>query len=271
MKIKVLIDNISKNELLKEWGLCIYIEYNNQKFLLDSGSSSKFAKNASQLGINLSEVDFGILSHAHYDHSNGIKKFFQLNTKAPFILREGAGETCYHHHLFIVNEYIGIKKGWLKKFKNRITFASGKYQITDGVYLLPHSTDGLEKIGERAHLYIKKNGHIVPDSFKHEQSLIFDTPKGLVIFNSCSHGGADNIINETAKAFPGKQIYGIIGGFHLFHLPDDAVREFADRVRQTGIEHIITGHCTGQRAYKILHEELGDKVEQMYSGLDINI
>lgn len=271
MKIKVIIDNITKSTLLKEWGLCIYIENNGKKYLLDSGSSAKFALNAEELGLVLSEIDYGILSHAHYDHSNGMKKFFELNSTAPFILRESARENCYHHSWWIFNKYIGIKRGWLKKFADRIKYAYGKYEVTDGVYLLPHSTDGLHKIGEKAHLYIKTGGCIVPDSFLHEQSLVFDTPKGLVIFNSCSHGGADNIVMETSRAFNGKHIYAIIGGFHLFHLKDDEVRAFAERLRKTGVEHVITGHCTGQRAYEILFQELGDKVQQMYSGMEMEI
>ncbi len=271
MKIRVLIDNITKSELYKEWGLCIYIEYNGRNYLLDSGASSKFSKNAGALGISLSQIDFGVLSHAHYDHSNGMAEFFRLNKKAPFVLRETAGETCYHHIIGFINKYIGIKRGWLKKFADRIIFASGKYKIEEGVYLLPHTTPGLEENGRKALLYIKENGRIVPDSFKHEQSLVFETEKGLVIFNSCSHGGADNIIKEAAAAFPGEKLYAIIGGFHLFCLPEDAVHAFALRVAETGIEHVITGHCTGQRAYEILHEELGDKVQQMYSGMELEI
>lgn len=271
MKVRVLIDNISNNELLKEWGLSIYIEYNDKKFLLDTGHSGRFEKNASSLGINLNQVDYGILSHAHYDHSDGLENFFSTNKKAKFYLQKTAGETCYHHHFWIFNSYIGIKKGVLKNYKERFEFVEGKAQIVPGVYLLSHSTLGLEKIGKQAHLYIKENKHIVPDSFKHEQSLIFDTPKGLVIFNSCSHGGADNIIKEVSAAFENKKIYGIIGGFHLFCLSDNKIIEFANRVKQTGIEHVITGHCTGQRAYEILKEQLGDKVEQMYSGMEIEI
>ena len=271
MKIRVLIDNITKSELLKEWGLCIHIEYNGRKYLLDSGASSKFSKNAEALGISLSQVDFGVLSHAHYDHSNGMAEFFRLNKKAPFVLRETAGETCYHHIIGFINKYIGIKRGWLKKFADRIVFASGKYKIEEGVYLLPHTTPGLEENGRKALLYIKENGRIVPDSFKHEQSLVFESEKDLVIFNSCSHGGADNIIKEAAAAFPGKKLYAIIGGFHLFCLPEDAVRAFARRVAETGIEHVITGHCTGQRAYEILREELDGKVQQMYSGMELEI
>lgn len=282
MKIRVVIDNITKSSLLKEWGLCICIEYGDKRYLLDSGSSAKFADNARSLGIDLSAVDYAVLSHAHYDHANGMKKFFSLNSKAPFFLREGCGENCYHHYNWLVNKYIGIKRGWLRKFSRRIKYASGVCQLEKGVYLLGHSTSGLEEKGRRARLWIREKGsraelrgnglsRFHPDDFRHEQSLVFETEKGLVIFNSCSHGGADTIIKETAAAFPGKKMYGMMGGFHLFCLSDDEIRAFARRVRDTGIEYVVTGHCTGQRAYEILHEELGDKVIQMYSGLALEL
>ena len=54
-------------------------------------------------------------------------------------------------------------------------------------------------------------------------------------------------------------------------LVKDEVRAFAKRVCQTGIEKIYTGHCTGERAYEILHEELGDCVQQLKTGLEIVI
>lgn len=271
MKITILIDNISNNELLKEWGLSIYIEYNGKKFLLDTGHSEMFEQNARSLGINLADIDYGVLSHGHYDHSDGLDKFFELNDKAKFYVQKNIGENCYHHYWWIFNSYIGLKKGTLKKYADRFVPADFKQEICPGVYLLAHSTPGLEKLAKPVGLYVRENGRLVPDSFKHEQSLIFETEQGLVIFNSCSHGGADNIIREVTEAFPGKQIYGIIGGFHLSRLSDDDVLAFAHRVKNTGIEHVITGHCTGQRAFEILKQELGEKVQQMYSGMEIVI
>ena len=100
---------------------------------------------------------------------------------------------------------------------------------------------------------------------------MFDTEKGLVIFNSCSHGGADNIIKEVAATWPDKHICAYIGGLHLFRSPDEEVYEFARRVRETGIKKIYTGHCTGERAMEILKEELGNVIEELYTGLEIEI
>ena len=38
MLVKILIDNVSKNELVCEWGLAVYIEYKGHHFLLNTVS-----------------------------------------------------------------------------------------------------------------------------------------------------------------------------------------------------------------------------------------
>lgn len=279
MKIRVLIDNIASScgsrKLFGEWGLSVYVEFEGKRYLLDTGASHLFAKNAGVMGVDLSKIDMGVLSHAHFDHSDGMAKFFALNKTAPFYLRKGAGENCYHAHKllgrFTYHEYIGIHKGFLKRFADRIRFAEGDALIAPNVYLVPHKTPGLESIGERAHLSVMENGKFRYDSFDHEQSLVFDTPKGLFVMNSCSHGGADNIVKEIESTFPGKKIYALLGGFHLFRYKDEVVRVFAERLRELDVQKIYTGHCTGNRAFEILHEVLGDRVEQMHAGMTVEL
>lgn len=270
MIAKVLIDNITKNELVSEWGLAFYIEFEGKKILLDTGAGEKFAENALKLGINLEEIEYGVLSHAHYDHADGMSTFFEKNNKASFYLRKGTNENCYGKK-WIFRKYIGIKKGTLENYADRITYVEGDYKLMEGVYLIPHKTLGLERIAKRVNLYVRENGRMFPDDFAHEQSLVFDTPKGLVIFNSCSHGGADNIIHEVQATFPEKEIYALIGGFHLFSSAEEDVRSLAQRIKDTGIRKVITGHCTGDSAFQILKEELGDIAEQMYTGMEIEL
>ncbi|MCI8506058.1 MAG: MBL fold metallo-hydrolase [Lachnospiraceae bacterium] len=270
MLAKILIDNQSKNELACEWGLAVYLEYEGHKLLLDTGTTGAFVKNAKSMGVDLEEVEYGILSHAHYDHSDGMTSFFEKNSKAKFYLRRGAGENCYGRR-WIFYKYIGIARGVLDSYRDRIVYVDGRFGLFPGVYLLPHTTPGLEQIGKRAGLYVKQGKRRVPDSFVHEQSLIFDTKEGLVIFNSCSHGGADNIIREVSEAFPGKSICALVGGLHLYRSAEEEVRTLARRVLETGIKRVITGHCTGERAFRLLKEELGDVVQGLYTGMEFTI
>lgn len=266
----VLIDNIPAENLPGEWGLAIYITYRGKKILLDTGASGQFLKNAEAMGIDLTAVDFGVLSHAHSDHSDGMADFFEINKTAPFYLRQGTAENCYDKQIFSTS-YIGICKGTLETYRQRIIFAEGEREISPGVWLLPHRTEGLARIGKRFRLYRREGRKWIPDDFNHEQSLVFETERGLVIFNSCSHGGADNIIREVSAAFPGRKIFAIIGGFHLFEATRGEVLSFARRVRDTGIEKAVTGHCTGQKAYDLLKSQLGDRLEQLHTGYFIEI
>ena len=48
-------------------------------------------------------------------------------------------------------------------------------------------------------------------------------------------------------------------------------RAFARRLRETGVEHVITGHCTGQEGFDILKDELGELVWQTEVGLILEL
>lgn len=265
MRATVIIDNIKNGGIPGEWGLCVLIEYRGKRILLDTGASALFAENAKALGLPLEEVDYAVLSHAHYDHANGMERFFQINDHAKFFLQEGCGENCYHKKWFF-RRYIGLPKGVMADWPDRIQYASGQFRVCGGVSLIPHTSPGLDAIGKREHMYLRKGGGWVPDDFSHEQSLAFETSRGLVVFNSCSHGGAGNIIREVGAAFPGRKVLALIGGLHLYNKPEREVRELAGTFRDAGVELVYTGHCTGSRAYGILREELGGAVRQFHTG-----
>ena len=266
MRATVLVDNISNNGLNGEWGLSIYIEYHGQNILLDTGASGLFLENANKIGKNIEDIDYAVLSHAHYDHAYGMKTFFDNNEKSKFYLRKGSAENCYSKKWFF-HKYIGLPKGILETNKKRIVFAEDDYTLCPGISLIPHKTAGLSQIGRKNNMYIRTKSGWKPDDFSHEQSLVIETDKGLVIFNSCSHGGADNIINEVKQTYPNQNICALVGGFHLFEKKDTEVRKLAKNIKETGITAIYTGHCTGDCAYRVLEEELGEIVHQFYSGL----
>lgn len=267
MKVYVLVDNNDGAGLKGEWGLSFYIEYADRTVLLDAGLSPLFAVNAEKMGIDLGNVDFAVLSHAHDDHANGLDRFFELNDHAKLYVAQGCDENCYDRH-GIRFKYAGVPRGIMTRHADQIVKADPDMMIAEGIRLLGHSTPGLEKLGRMEKMYLKQGFmRYVPDDFRHEHSLVFEMGDGVVVFNSCSHAGADNIINEVIQAYPGKRIIAMIGGFHLFNKSDDYVRAFARRVGDTGVEAVYTGHCTGQKAWDIMHEELGDKVHALQTGL----
>lgn len=111
-----------------------------------------------------------------------------------------------------------------------------------------------------------------PDDFSHEQSIVVKLDEGLAVFSSCSHCGPDVVMAEVHQFMPNQPIRALIGGFHLYDASDEEVRALAGRMKNEGVELAYTGHCTGERAFKILQEELGeDVIKATKSGLRIEL
>ena len=273
MKVTVLVDNISGKSLGGEWGLSFYIEYRDKVVLLDSGLSGLFAENADRLGLDLNAVDYAVLSHAHDDHANGFDTFFERNDHAPLFVARECGENCYDFDAESQQyKYAGIPRGILERHADRIVRAENDMLISEGIRLLGHNTPDLDQLGLMEQMYLmQEDSSFIPDDFRHEQSLIFELDDGVAVFNSCSHAGADNIVNEVMHTYPGRRILLMAGGFHLFNKSDQYVREFARRLESTGVERIYTGHCTGEKALGLLQEELGNKVNSLRTGLEFEI
>ena len=265
LEMTVLIDNLAEEPLVGEWGLSILIDADGKRILLDTSASGLFARNAECLGIDLNSVDTGVLSHAHYDHADGLDTFFALNKSAPFLIREGARENCFGIKEGVLR-YIGIKTGVLSEHAARIRYVKGVHQIADGIWLVPHRRADYSAIALRNDLYTVDNGERRPDDFAHEQSLVFETEKGLVVFNSCSHAGMTNILADIRELMGRCDVCAYVGGLHLYKMTDDELEALSVEIGRTGIEHIFTGHCTGDHAFAFLKARLGGRIGQFSSG-----
>ena len=265
LEMTVLIDNVAEAPLASEWGLSILIHADNRTILLDTGASGLFAQNAEVLGIDLAKVDTGVLSHAHYDHADGMDTFFSLNQDAPFLVRDGRCENC-----FGIKEgnlrYIGIQKGVLDRHDKRVQYVSGVYKICDGIWLVPHRKADYSAIALRNDLYTVDREERIPDDYAHEQSLVIETERGLVVFNSCSHIGMSNILKDISELLGRSDVCAYVGGLHLYKMTDEELDTLSEEIKSTSVEHFFTGHCTGDHAFGFFKERLGERIEQFSSG-----
>ncbi len=276
----VLIENTAADGLLSEHGLSIHLSYRQPngralRLLLDFGQTGAFARNASTLGVDLAQVDMAVLSHAHYDHADGMDAFFATNTQAPLYLSEACAEDCWSTKGGTAEaHYIGIRPGMLASYRGRLVPVPTDRMTTiaDGIHLVPHTTPGLAKLGMRAGMLRRACDEWVADDFAHELTLVLELDGGrLAVFSSCSHAGLPTIIDEVAEVFPSWHVAAYVGGLHLVHANDEEVLAVSEAAHSAGVDRLYTGHCTGSHAYGLLAAELPDCLTQLHPGLALRL
>lgn len=278
LKVTVLTENAPAEGLRSEHGLSLLVERDDARVLLDFGQSDAFARNATTLGLDLGLVDLAVLSHAHYDHADGMGTFFALNDLAPLYLSEACAEDCWSTKGGTADaHYIGIKNGLLASYESRMIQVpvSQATAIAPGIHLVPHTTPGLAELGRHAGMYLHCGDAWTPDSFAHELTLVVETDETvnapIAVFSSCSHAGLPTIVAEARAAFPNHPIAAYVGGLHLVHATDDEILAIAKAIRTAGIGRLYTGHCTGSHALELLSKHLPQQVTALFPGLIFDV
>src|SRR5215467_2685959 len=94
-RVTVLYDAFSDSkEVTKDWGFSALVEHDGKRILFDTGNNETiFEHNVKALGIDLTKLDFVVISHRHTDHSTGLKYLLKINpTVTVYAPKEGFGQ-----------------------------------------------------------------------------------------------------------------------------------------------------------------------------------
>lgn len=220
LQIRVVFDNVQFSPPYESaWGFACLITGKPQVILFDTGSNGTILlANMKKMGVDPGKVEAVFLSHFHGDHTGGLEAFVQTNP----------GVTVYLPASFPPSFTKSIRARGA-----RVRALTKAEKLFDQVY-----TTG--EVGSR----IK------------EQSLVLDTPRGLVIVTGCAHPGIVRIVRQ-AKNWLQKEVYLVLGGFHLAGQPLEELERVAKELKQLGVKKVAPSHCTGDAARKVLRDLWG--------------
>lgn len=254
MRISILTENHAGAFTAAEHGLSYLIEFDGKRLLFDTGKSEMFLRNASIMNISMDNIDRVILSHGHFDHGNGLGYL-------------SGGDLICHPGSFVRrfrkkdHTYIGLRNSReeLSGMFNLFTTAK-PMKITEKIFFLGE-IPRLMEFESRATPFIFEDG--TPDFVSDDTSLAMILKDGLFVVTGCGHSGIVNTLEHAKKVTGVKELYGIMGGFHLKEI-DIQVKETIKYLKENRVKKVMPSHCTELPALSAFYEAFG--IRQVCSG-----
>ena len=266
-QITILYDAFGKEAAMqRDWGYAAVVEYGGKRILFDTGSNPDvLEQNAKAKRVDLSKLDFVVMSHRHGDHMGGLSYLLRANPKVKiYAPKEGFGvygsdlpSTFYRKDSSLPAEqryYSGAPPD-IMRFGSawpgaNFELVDKNVEISPGIHLIALVSDKPGTLELR------------------ELSLAINTPDGMVIVVGCAHPGVDRIVAAAATINP--RIHMIAGGFHLVVTSDADIEKVVAAIRDTyKAEYVAPGHCTGEPAFTALKKAFGDRY--LYAGLGTTV
>jgi len=262
-QITILYDAFGKlSAMRKDWGYAAFIEYGGKRILFDTGNRPDIlAQNAKAKGIDLSQLDFVVMSHRHGDHMGGMAYLLSVNPKVKiYAPKESFGiygadlpSAFYRKDASLPPEqrYYDGKPPEVMRFGS--AWPGANFELVDRNTAIAPGIHVIAMVSNK------------PGTLElRELSLVIETPEGAVIVVGCAHPGIEKIAEAAATINP--RIHFLAGGFHLVVATDDEIEKIVTALRDTyNVAYVAPGHCTGEPTFTALKKAFGERY--LYAGL----
>jgi len=262
-QITILYDAFGKDSAMqKDWGYAALVEYGGKRILFDTGNNPEvLAQNAKAKGIDLSSLDFVVMSHRHGDHMGGLVYVLKVNPKVKiYAPKEGFGvygadlpSNFFRKDPSLSSEqrYYGGAPPDFMRFGS--AWPGANFQLVDKTVEIAPNIYLISLVSDK------------PGTLElHELSMAIKAPNGMVLVVGCSHPGIDKIVEAASAIDP--RVHLIVGGFHLVVASDADIQKIVTALHDTfNVQYVAPGHCTGEPAFTALKKAFGDRY--LFAGL----
>jgi 7,8-dihydropterin-6-yl-methyl-4-(beta-D-ribofuranosyl)aminobenzene 5'-phosphate synthase len=264
-RITIICENsVSRKGGLGEHGFSAYLETERGNFLFDTGRGEALIPNLLAFDKDPLAIQKIFLSHGHYDHTGGLAAILELLGEVDILAHPEIFSVRYNISKKDGQEnrrYAGLKfvRSYLESLGGRFILEKDFREVTREMFLtgeVPRRTF-FEKGDPK--LFVEREGKLMPDSFFDDQSLVIESPRGLVLLLGCAHSGLINTLDHVVAKTGKEKFYAIVGGTHLDFVSPSQVEETMGALRNYQIERIGVSHCTGLKAATRLLAEFGEK------------
>src|SRR5580700_5073474 len=193
-RVTILYDAFGDSkELTKDWGFSALVVHNGKRILFDTGNNAAiFEHNVKALGVDLTKLDFVVISHRHTDHTTGLRYVLSVNPNVTvYVPADGAngfGGAPIPATFLRADESLPAKMRYFGGTDPE-HFTSGKLYDTGNFVLVDQLKEVSPGIFLVRSVSQKKGTLELP-----ELTLAIKRPNGLLLVDGCSHAGIEAIL-----------------------------------------------------------------------------
>ena len=270
-----------ESPLLGQHGISLFLEARRggeaKHILVDVAQNPEaLLQNMKLLGIQPQSIDMIVITHCHYDHTQGLVRILEeiRRTDVPVIAHPDLFRLNFVEEPFL--RHVGVLSG---DTRDKIAAHGGLlFESRQSLQLLPglvtsgeieRSTD-FEEVGIALKTLVE--GEITEDAMPDDLSLFARIrDRGSAILTGCAHAGVVNICRQCKKMTGQGLIQTLIGGFHLVEASPERIAKTVEALRQLEIGSILAGHCTGFPAQSELFRVFGEAFTPLRTGMRIEL
>ena len=262
-RVTILYDAFGKSAAMtKAWGFSAFVEFGGKRILFDTGGNADILEhNVKALGVDLSNLDFAVISHRHGDHISGLNYLLRINPTIKIYTPAdpwGPFGWGVPNSFYRKDESLAADMRYFDGDPPNMLLASTPWpqanfvrvdsttEIAPGIFLLPTISQ-------------------VPGTLElREISMAIRGPQGLIIVDGCSHAGVEKILEAATKIDPLFRV--LFGGLHLVGASDPDIQKVSAALHdQWKLDYIAIGHCTGEPTFAALKKTFLD--HYLYAGV----
>jgi len=275
LKITVLVENsvnVKNPSLIAKHGLSLLVETKlagvDSRFLMDAGPGPDIAlRNAGMIDIDIKKIDSMMLSHGHYDHTGALLQILKhMDHSIPVIAHPNVFNPKFAYKPALTSIGIEFDQPTIKAAGGELLVSRDSISLLGGVI---SSGEILRKtyFEKTKGFWTVEYDNFIEDTIIDDQALFINVrKKGLVILTGCAHSGIINTVRH-AKSITGlKEVYAIVGGFHLDRADDTRIQKSVEELKEIDLKRIYPCHCTGKKAISQLAKSFGDLCIPIHTG-----
>lgn len=256
LDFKIIINDQLPQQLCSEHGLAIWCTVSEpngtlRHILLDTGQHEPtLIHNAQALGIDLSQTDYVVVSHGHYDHSGGLGALQSMAPSAKVFVGPDAERRRFSVQMSQPTDGRKLMMKPIGMPRPELLDQMDVVRVTNCLTVSPCLTIFSLCQPAPVNQRLLAADCASPDTFTDEIFALVSDGHSNLLYGGCTHSGILPLLRRTQELNLGP-IDHFVGGLHLKGRPAAEVENQALAAKPFGVAHWHFLHCTGDEASAI--------------------